>query len=164
MENPLTFEALLEPGGPNFMPTQIIIVPLAVVEALGGKATRRVLGTLNNYPIRLSLLPLSTGERYLMVNKDLCRAAGVQLGQCVCLTLAPDPNPDHIDLPDELAEALAAWPEAQTGFEHHTPGSRRAIAYHIAIAKQPETRARRAVEVAERLAAGAHPFRKLPGR
>ena len=164
METAHNFEALLEPGGPSFMPTQIIIVPLAVVEALGGKATRRVTGTLNGHPIRLGLIPMNTGERYLMVNKDLCLAAGVQLGQRVRLALAPDPTPDHVDLPDELAEALAAWPEAEAGFNKLTPGGKRALAYHVTTAKQAETRARRAVELAERLAVGAHPFRKLPGR
>jgi uncharacterized protein YdeI (YjbR/CyaY-like superfamily) len=107
---------------------------------------------------------MSTGERYLMVNKDLCLAAGVQLGQLLRITLAPDPNPDHVDMPDELAEALAAWPEADAGFQRQTPGRRRALAYHVATAKQAETRARRAVEVSQRLAVGAHPFRKLPGQ
>jgi hypothetical protein len=164
MEPAHHFEGLLEPGGPSFMPTQIIIVPLAVVEALGGKSLRRVTGTLNGHPIRLGLLPMSTGERYLMVNKDLCHAAGVQLGQRVCVSLAPDPDPDHVDLPQELAEALAAWPEAAAAFEAYSPSHRRGIAYHVSTAKQAGTRARRAVEIAERLALGAHPFRKLPGR
>jgi hypothetical protein len=164
METSLSFEALLEPGGPSFMPTQIVLVPLAIVEALGGKATRRVMGTLNGHPVRLGLQPMSSGERYLMINKDLCQAAGVRLGQRVQLTLAPDPDPDHVDLPNELAQALDAWPEAAAGFARLTPGGRRALAYHITTAKQAETRARRAVEIAERLAVGAHPFRKLPGQ
>ena len=164
METAYSFEALLEPGGPSFMPTQIVVVPREVVEALGGKATRRVAGTLNDFPIRLSLLPRPAGERYLMVNKDLCRAGGLQLGQRLRVTLAPDPDPDQVDLPDELTEALAAWPEAETNFEKMPASHRRAIAYHVSTAKQAETRARRAVEIAERVALGAHPFRKLPGR
>ncbi|GAA3918477.1 YdeI/OmpD-associated family protein [Hymenobacter algoricola] len=164
METASHFEALLEPGGPSFMPTQIIIVPLAVVAALGGKSLRRVTGTLNGHPVRLGLQPMNTGERYLMVNKDLCQAMGLQLGQRVRVVLAPDPDPDHVDLPAELAEALAAWPEAEAAFAQYSASHQRGIAYHISTARQPETRARRAVEVAERLALGAHPFRKLPGR
>jgi hypothetical protein len=155
-----TFRALLEPGGPSFMPTQIVVVPPLIVEAVGGKAAKRVTGTLNGHAVRLGLLPLPGGGRYLMINKDLCRTIGIQLGQHVMLSLAPDPNPDAVDLPEELAEALAAWPEADEGFQRYSASHRRAMAQHVASAKQPETRARRAVELAERLANGRHPFRK----
>jgi hypothetical protein len=160
MEKPLLFQALLEPGGPSFMPTQIVVVPSLVVAALGGKSAKRVTGTLNGHSVRLGLLPLPGGGRYLMINKELCCAAGVQVGQHVTLSLAPDPNPDFVELPEELAEALAAWPEAETGFNGYSASHRRAMAQHVATAKQAETRARRAVELAERLATGRHPFRK----
>lgn len=156
-----TFQALLETGGPSFMPTQIVVVPPLVVAALGGKAAKRVTGNINDFPVRLGLLPLPGGGRYLMLNKDLCRAAGVQVGQHLMVSLAPDPQPDVVDLPEELAEALDAWPEADAGFQHHSASHRRAMAQHVASAKLPETRARRAVELAERLALGRHPFRKL---
>lgn len=155
-----TFQALLEPGGPSFMPTQIVVVPPLIVEALGGKTAKRVTGTLNGHPVRLGLLPLPGGGRYLMINKELCRTIGIQLGQHITVSLAPDPNPDAVDLPAELAEALAAWPEADQGFQRHSASHRRAMAQLVASAKQPETRARRAVELAERLASGRNPFRK----
>jgi hypothetical protein len=158
-----TFTALLEPGGPSFMPTQIVIVPQDVLEALGGKATRRVTGTINGYPIRLGLLPLNTGEKYLMVNKDTCKAAGVRLGQQVTVSLAPDPEPDAVDLPAELAEGLAAWPEANATFQRQSASRKRSMAYHISNAKQAETRLKRTVQLLQRLAVGAHPFRARPG-
>jgi hypothetical protein len=142
------------------MPTQILVVPPLVVEALGGKTAKRVTGTLNGYPVRLGLLPLAGGGRYLMISKDLCHTAGIRLGQHVTLTLAPDPEPNRVDLPDELTEALAAWPEAEVGFNGYSASLQRAMAQHVATAKQAETRARRAVELAARLARGAHPFRK----
>jgi len=155
-----SFEAPLEPGGPSFMPTQVVVVPPLILEALGGKSTKRVVGTLNGYPIRLSLLPQTGGGRYLMLNKDLCQAAGVRLGQHVTLSLAPDPEPDRVDLPTELGEAFDAWPEAGAQFELLSGSMRRAVAQHISTARQTETKARRAVEITERLARGAHPFRK----
>ncbi|UYZ62700.1 YdeI/OmpD-associated family protein [Hymenobacter weizhouensis] len=156
---PYTFEAPLEAGGPSFMPTQVVQVPSLVLEALGGKGIKRVTGTVNGYPVRLGLLCQAGGGRYLMLNKDLCRSAGIQVGQRVTVALAPDPQPDHIDLPEELTEALAAWPEAEAGFQRLTAGMRRAVAYHVASARQAETRARRTVELVTRLAAGRHPFR-----
>ena len=42
---------------------------------------------------------------------------------------------------------------------NYKPAHRRAMAWRVAEAKQAETRARRAVTLAERLARGQHPFR-----
>jgi hypothetical protein len=141
------------------MPTQVIVVPEQAWQALGGKAAKRVVATLNGHAERLGLLPLEGGGRYLMLRKELCQRLGLVIGQEVAVQLAPDPNPDHVDLPDELAEALAAWPEAEASFLAQSGAMRRAIARKVADAKRPDTRARYAVELAERLARGAHPFR-----
>ena len=141
------------------MPTQTIVVPVAVLEALGGKATKRVIVTIRGQVLRLGLLLLEGGGRYLMLNKDVCAAVGIKLGDALEISIEPDPNPDHIDLPDELAEALAAWPEAETAFNNYSGAHRRAMARLVAEAKQAATRARRAVTLAERLGRGLHPFR-----
>jgi antitoxin component of MazEF toxin-antitoxin module len=162
MSLPMTstlFRAVLEAGGPSFMPTQIVVVPDAAWQAVGGKATKRVIATLNGHAERLGLLPLEGGGRYLMLRKTLCQQLGLAIGQELEVQLAPDPSPEHVDLPDELAEALAAWPEAEMAFHAQTGAMRRAIARKVADAKRPETRARYAVELAERLARGGHPFR-----
>ncbi|GAB3638410.1 hypothetical protein GCM10027422_40000 [Hymenobacter arcticus] len=161
MSNPAStsFQALLKAGGPSFMPTQVVVVPEATWQALGGKATKRVVATLNGHAERLGLLPQAGGGRYLLLRKELCERLGLKIGQTLTVSLVPDPNPDYVDLPEELAEALAAWPEAETAFLHHTGAMRRAMARKVADAKRPETRARYAVELAERLARGAHPFR-----
>ena len=156
----LSFQATLEAGGPSFMPTQLVVVPAEVVAALGGKRAKRVLATLNGHVERLGLLPLPGGGRHLMLRKALCEHLGLTIGQELTVALAPDPNPDVVDLPEELAEALAAWPEAETAFRAYSAAHRRAMARKVADAKLPETRARYAVELAERLARGQHPFRK----
>jgi Bacteriocin-protection, YdeI or OmpD-Associated/Domain of unknown function (DUF1905) len=159
MATTLTFRAVLEPGGPSFMPTQTIVVPAEVFAALGGKATKRIIATIQGQTLRLGLLPLEGGGRYLMLNKHVCRAVGIELGDELAVIIAPDPSPDHVDLPDELAEALAAWPEAEIAFHHHSGAHRRAMARLVAEGKQRETRIRRAVTLTERLARGLHPFR-----
>jgi hypothetical protein len=130
-----------------------------VLEALGGKATKRVICTIGGQALRLGLLLLEGGGRYLMLNKDVCRAVGIALGDEFEVAIAPDPNPDHVDLPVELAEALAAWPEAETAFHAYSGAHRRAMARLVDEAKQPPTRARRAVQLVERLGRGLHPFR-----
>ena len=159
MAHSISFRATLEPGGPSFMPTQTIVVPAEVLEDLGGKATKRVVVTIRGHALRLGLLLLEGGGRYLMLNKDICRAVGIELGQELDLEIAPDPNPDYVDLPAELAEAFAAWPEAETAFNKYSGSHRRSMAYRVAEAKQPETRARRAVQLVENLGRGLHPFR-----
>ncbi|MBF9221939.1 YdeI/OmpD-associated family protein [Hymenobacter ruricola] len=159
MTEPIHFRAQLEPGGPSFMPTQTIVVPAEVLVALGGKAAKRVIVSIRGHALRLGLLPLEGGGRYLMLNKDVCRAVGIELGQWLDIDITPDPNPDHVDLPPELAEALAAWPEAETAFHNYSGAHRRAMARWVDEAKQKETRARRAVTLTERLARGLHPFR-----
>ncbi|HEX8658133.1 MAG TPA: YdeI/OmpD-associated family protein [Hymenobacter sp.] len=158
MSASLAFRAVLEPGGPSFMPTQTIVVPNDVLAALG-KGTKRVVVSIAGHALRLGLLPLPGGGRYLMLNKDVCRTVGIALGQELAITIAPDPNPDHVDLPDELAEAFAAWPEAETAFNAYGGAHRRAMARLVAEGKQRETRVRRAVTLVERLARGGHPFR-----
>ncbi|MFC6221776.1 YdeI/OmpD-associated family protein [Hymenobacter artigasi] len=159
MPIPLTFRAVLEPGGPSFMPTQTIVVPAEVLAALGGKAAKRVIVIIRGQALRLGLLPLEGGGRYLMLNKDVCAAVGIRLGDELEISIEPDPNPDHVDLPDELAEALAAWPEAETAFSKYSGAHRRAMARLVAEAKQPETRIRRALKLTENLGRGLHPFR-----
>ena len=158
MNSPLHFRAALEPGGPSFMPTQTIVVPAEVLAALG-KATKRVIVTIRGHALRLGLLPLEGGGRYLMLNKDVCAAVDIKLGDELDVSIEPDPNPDHVDLPDELAEALAAWPEAETAFNNHSGSHRRAMARLVDEAKQSETRIRRALKLTENLGRGLHPFR-----
>jgi hypothetical protein len=155
----VNFRATLEAGGPSFMPTQVVQVPDHAWQAVGGKATKRVIATLNGHAERLGLLQQEGGGRYLLLRKELCQRLGLAVGQELEVSLAPDPNPDYVALPDELAEALAAWPEAETAFQAQTGAMRRAMARKVADAKRPDTRARYAVELAERLACGAHPFR-----
>ncbi|OUJ75744.1 YdeI/OmpD-associated family protein [Hymenobacter crusticola] len=157
-DTPLSFQALLEPGGPSFMPMTILLVPLAVVEDLGGKAVRRVVSTLNGHTFRLGLHPLKTGERYLMISKEVRKQVGIRLGDQVAVTLTPDPEPDAVDLPAEFAQALAEWPEAEAGFLRLTPSMKRALVQHIRSAVRAETRAERIVKALHLLAAGRHPF------
>ena len=136
----------------------ILIVPLEVLESLGGKKVRRVVGTLNGHPIRLGLHPLKSGERYLMISKEVRKTTGIQLGQQVMVTLAPDPEPDVIELPAELADGLAEWPEAEASFQRLNPSMKRALVQHIQSAVRPATRAERIVRALHQLAAGRNPF------
>jgi uncharacterized protein YdeI (YjbR/CyaY-like superfamily) len=56
------------------------------------------------------------------------------------------------EVPDDLAEAIAANPEAQAMFEALTSVNRYAIIYRLGTVKKPETRARKIAEYVDMLA------------
>ena len=66
-----------------------------------------------------------------------------------------------IEVPPDLAEALAAEPKAQAMFETLNSQNRYAVLYRIATAKRPDTRARRIGQFVAMLARGetVHPQR-----
>jgi uncharacterized protein YdeI (YjbR/CyaY-like superfamily) len=73
-------------------------------------------------------------------------------------------GPATIEIPDDLAEALAAEPKAAAMFDRLTGQNRYAILYRLATAKRSDTRARRLTKFVEMLARGEtiHPQRHRP--
>ncbi len=55
---------------------------------------------------------------------------------------------DKLEVPDDLATALAQYPTARANFDAFPPSARHAILGWIALAKRPETRAKRIAETA----------------
>ncbi|MGZ4133281.1 MAG: YdeI/OmpD-associated family protein [Actinomycetota bacterium] len=69
---------------------------------------------------------------------------------------------DALEVPPDLADALAANPAAARHFEAFPPSSKKMILFWIASAKRPETRAKRVeetVRLAERNVRANHPRR-----
>jgi len=60
---------------------------------------------------------------------------------------------DRLDVPDDLAEALAASPDARVHFDAFPASAKKAVLEWIRQAKRPETRARRVAEAARMAAA-----------
>jgi uncharacterized protein YdeI (YjbR/CyaY-like superfamily) len=73
-------------------------------------------------------------------------------------------GPASIEVPSDLAGALAAEPKAQAMFESLNGQNRYAILYRIETAKRAETRARRIEELVAMLARGEtiHPQKRRP--
>jgi uncharacterized protein YdeI (YjbR/CyaY-like superfamily) len=71
-----------------------------------------------------------------------------------------------IEMPDDLAEALAAEPKAAAMFAALTSQNRYAILYRLATAKRAETRSRRLASFVEMLARGEtiYPQQRRPDR
>jgi len=126
-------------------------VPAEVAEALRQSGTRRVVGTLNGVPFRRALHGIGNGEYQFLIGQDVLREIGARLGETVLVEVKPDPDPDRVDVPAELAAALEADDEARERWETFTIGQQRGYALHVSQAKRAATREKRALDLAYKI-------------
>lgn len=117
-------------------------VPAEVVEALGQGKKPKVSVTINAHTYR-STVAVYSGDFFLPLNAEHRKAAGVEAGETVAVTLAPDLAERTVEVPAELAEALAAHAGAREAFEKLSLSRRRAHVEAVTGAKQEATRLRR---------------------
>jgi uncharacterized protein YdeI (YjbR/CyaY-like superfamily) len=116
-----------------------------------------VVGTIDGHPIRHQFMPYTfdgVGRQVVMaVNKATRETIGKAAGDTVEFDLERDERSRSADveIPTELAEALAREPAANAAFDALAPSRRREHAEHVGAAKRPETRLRRAADVIARL-------------
>jgi hypothetical protein len=120
-------------------------VPAAATEAIGHGPVR---GTLAGAAFR-GTAGRSGGVLRVPVTRDLLERAGVARGDRVEVALEVDPEPRPVEVPEELRAVLDADPALARVFASSPPSHRRAWARHVAEAKQPETRRRRAAKASE---------------
>ena len=122
--------------------TTWFVVPDAVVDALGAGRRPKVAVTVNGHTWRTSIAPM--GGRYLVGASAAVRAAaGIAAGETHTVMVEVDDTPRTVELPDELAAALAASPTAAAAWAALSYSQQRRHADPLAAAKAPETRARR---------------------
>lgn len=117
-------------------------VPADVVEALGQGKRPKVSVTIGTHTYR-STVAVYDGDFMLGLSAANREAAGVGAGDTVEVALEPDLAERTVDLPDDLAAALAAEPGALAAFRASSYSSQRQRAEAVAAAKQAETRVRR---------------------
>lgn len=83
--------------------------------------------------------------------KEIRTQLGKWPGDELTVTLQLDEGNREVDIPEELAVALAADPEAKRAFDDLSYSHRREHARHVAEAKKPDTRERRAHRVVDDL-------------
>jgi HEAT repeat protein len=127
-----------------------IHVPNEVVAALGSSRKPAVRATINGYTYRSSVAFMG-GVFMLGVSNDVRRAAGVEAGQDVDVDLELDTEPREIEVPPDLATALAADDAARRAFEALSYSNKRRIVEPIVDAKAPDTRQRRIDKAVEGL-------------
>ena len=117
-------------------------VPAEAVAAMGTGKKPKVKVSLNGYTYRSTvaaygdvfMLPLSAENR---------EAAGVKAGDQVEVTIELDLEPRTVDVPDDLAAALAAKPGATAAFDALSYTMRKEYVRQVEDAKAQETRNRR---------------------
>src|SRR3954452_24650493 len=98
------FRATLLPRGP----AAAVVLDEEQVAAVGEGAKRfPVVATVNGYTWRTSVARMG-GESLLGLNRQVRESAGVAAGDTVDVILLLDRAPREVDVPEDLAAALAA--------------------------------------------------------
>ena len=148
----IKFTAMLDSSG-NGSGWHFIGVSREVGErfpALDGKS-RRVACKLNGTEeFQCALMP-SSGEFYIMVNKEIRSRLGIFSGNSVNVSLKLDDSKYGMAMPEELEEVMKQDPEGDRFFHALTPGKKRSLMWQVSSAKDVDTRIHRALIIMEHL-------------
>ncbi len=137
----------------------LVPVPFDPDRAWGTRQEHHVTGTVNGMGVRAVIEPLGDG-RGILLGPAWRRDCGIGPGDEVTVVLEPE-GPQREELADDVADALAAEPEAAAFFDSLAQFYRRAYLRWIdATKRRPEVRAARIQEVIELLKAG---IKERPG-
>ena len=128
-----------------------IVIPPEVVESLGAGKKPAVLVTINGYTYRNTVAVMG-GEFMVGVSAENRAAAGVAAGDVLEITLELDTEPRIVEVPEDLAAALAAKPGARAAFDALSTSIRKEHARQVESAKAAETRQRRIETIVAKLA------------
>ena len=128
-------------------------VPEDVVEALGSGKRPQVTVTIEGYTYRTTVARM--GGRFLVgLNAENRAAAGVAAGDQVDVDIQLDTGPREVEVPADLAGALAHDDVARANFDGLSYTHRKEWVRWIEEAKKTETRATRLARTVESLRAG----------
>ncbi|KQU68727.1 YdeI/OmpD-associated family protein [Phycicoccus sp. Root101] len=125
-------------------------VPQEVVDGLGGGKRPKVTVTLNGATYRSSVAPMG-GSSWVGVSAENRALTGAVGGRTYEVELELDTAPRTVEVPAELAAALAGDPAAQAAWAKLSYSHQRQHALAIEGAKAAETRARRVDKTLEAL-------------
>ncbi|GGL93400.1 YdeI/OmpD-associated family protein [Nakamurella endophytica] len=144
------FTATVEPSGRS---ATGIPVPEEVVTALGGGRRPAVAVTIGPHRFQLTLGSMG-GRVMIPLSAENRSAAGVAAGDEVTVQLELDAAPREVQVPEALAAALTADPEADRFFRTVSPSQRRWFADQVTGAKTEATRDRRIEKLVAQLREG----------
>src|SRR5258705_4631803 len=127
--------------------------PFDVEKTFGTKARVPVRGTVNGFPFRSSLMPMSGCHR-MVVNRTVREGAGVKAGDTVSVIRERDEEKRTVDPPPLLLKELAKSKMAKTNWEKQSFTNKKEMARSILEVKQEDTRVRRLAKVMDVLKHG----------
>jgi hypothetical protein len=146
----LTFRAEFVARGP----AAGIVLDDEQVAVLGEGAKRfPIRATVNGYTWRGSVARMG-GEFLVGLNREVRTSAGVEAGDSAEVTLELDTEPREVEVPEDLAAALASDAQANARFESMAFTHRKEYARWVADAKRADTPERRVREALEMIRAG----------
>jgi hypothetical protein len=119
-----------------------IEVPPEVVEGLGSSKRPAVRVTINGHSYRSTVAPRG-GIYMLPVSAEQREGAAIAAGDEVDVLLELDTAPREVEVPNDLAKALAKEPDAKRFFEGLSYSNKQRHVLSIEGAKTAETRQRR---------------------
>ena len=126
-------------------------VPAEAVAALGTKKRPPVKVSLAGYTYRTTVA--AYGDVFMLpLSKEHRQAAGVEAGDQVEVTIELDLEPRTVDVPADLAAALAETPGATAAFDALSYSQRKEYARQVESSKAQETRLRRIAGIVAKLA------------
>ena len=130
-----------------------IEIPPEVVESLGKGKRPPIRVTIGDYTYR-STVAVMGGAYMVGLSAENRAGSGVGGGDTVDVDIELDTEPRTVEVPDDLAAALAAEPAAQATFDKLSNSNKGWHTYQIEAAKSPETRGRRIAKSVEALREG----------
>jgi hypothetical protein len=119
-----------------------IEVPAEVVTGLGSGRRPAVHATIAGHTYRTTIA--SMGGRFMIpVSAEIRSITGVAAGDEIEVDVELDTEPREVTVPDDLAAALDAEPDARRFFDGLSYSNQRRHVLAVDGAKSPETRARR---------------------
>ena len=128
-------------------------VPDEFVAELGGGGRPKIVATVNGYQWRSSIARMG-GEYWLGVSAANRSAAGVKAGDVLDVDVVLDTGVREVEMPEDLARALAADPAAQAFWGKLSFSNKRYHVEQITGAKTEQTRARRVAKSAQLMSEG----------
>jgi hypothetical protein len=116
-------------------------VPAKVVDGLGSTKRPLVSVTINGYTYRSAIAPMG-GVYMLGISEEVRNNAHVKAGDMIDVNVELDTKPRDVEVPPELAKALAKDAKAKKYFESLSYSGKYRLAAPITSGKTPETRAR----------------------
>ena len=146
----MRFRAELQATGGT---TTGFLVDDEIVAALGGGGRPKVAVTVKGTEWRSSIARMG-GAYWLGVSAERRAAAGIAAGEVLDVEVVLDTAPREVEVPEDLAAALAAEPAAQAFWAGLSPSNKSWHVLQVTGAKTEETRARRIAKSVDALREG----------